>query len=517
MATSRPEDRSQLFLYQTTLDAEIPLDAPVRLFEEFLDLFDWSIFPAHVEGEQGRPPLPPRILASVILYGLQTRIRSSRQLELALEYRLDFRWLAHNYRIDHSTLCKFRVTHKRQLKDLNRQINLLAHRYSGMSFRELAIDGTKLRANNGRHVSVSPEKLGSLFDQEFDELNSRMDEQDELTRQEMPHQLDSGEARQEKLKQAYEELCRARQAGEPIPKRIPLTDPQSRITPNKEGGFAPNYTPMIVTDMATGMIVGCTVIPHGNEEDFLVPLVDEVEANYGVKPETVTADGKYAVVPNIEQMEERGIAFYSPIPEQKQNPAMREDLTQPVPESEWEKLPTSQKKGKKAKLDKTAFIYEEGADCYWCPMGKKLEFQRSTTQTTKKCTKQVKRYQAKKEECAACPLLQLCLPNHETSKKPTGRVIVRLEDEPTRERHKQAMRTQKAQQAYAKRAQTVERSFAEIKGPMDVRKFSLRGLDRVQTEWSWITLGYNIKRMMSFFSLKGLFKRSKIKPEDAVT
>ena len=34
------------------------------------------------------------------------------------------------------------------------------------------------------------------------------------------------------------------QADEAIPKRVPITDPQSRVTPNKEGGFAPNYTPL---------------------------------------------------------------------------------------------------------------------------------------------------------------------------------------------------------------------------------------------------------------------------------
>ncbi|MGY8880740.1 MAG: hypothetical protein ACKVKV_08730 [Dehalococcoidia bacterium] len=32
------------------------------------------------------------------------------------------------------------------------------------------------------------------------------------------------------------------------PAQVPTTDPQSRVMPNKEGGFAPNYTPTALTD-----------------------------------------------------------------------------------------------------------------------------------------------------------------------------------------------------------------------------------------------------------------------------
>jgi hypothetical protein len=33
-----------------------------------------------------------------------------------------------------------------------------------------------------------------------------------------------------------------------IPAQLPMSDPDSRILPNKEGGYAPNYTPMAVTE-----------------------------------------------------------------------------------------------------------------------------------------------------------------------------------------------------------------------------------------------------------------------------
>ncbi len=42
----------------------------------------------------GQPPIHPRVMAGVILYGLMRRIRSSRQLEYACGNNIDFMWLA---------------------------------------------------------------------------------------------------------------------------------------------------------------------------------------------------------------------------------------------------------------------------------------------------------------------------------------------------------------------------------------------------------------------------------------
>ena len=63
------------------------------------------------------------------------------------------------------------------------------------------------------------------------------------------------EQRLAKLDAALAELERMEQAEQAIPNRLPLTDPASRVTPNKDGGFAPNYTPLATVDVASGLIL----------------------------------------------------------------------------------------------------------------------------------------------------------------------------------------------------------------------------------------------------------------------
>ena len=48
---------------------------------------------------------------------------------------------------------------------------------------------------------------------------------------------------------------------------------------------------------------------------------------------------------------------------------------------------------------------------------------------------------------------------------------------------------------YAKRKQTVETVFGIIKEVLGFRQFRLRGLVKVEGEWSLIHLAYNVKRL----------------------
>ena len=57
------------------------------------------------------------------------------------------------------------------------------------------------------------------------------------------------------------------------------------------------------------------------------------------------------------------------------------------------------------------------------------------------------------------------------------------------------MQTDEARKLYAKRKQTVEPVFGIIKAVLGFRHFHLRGLEKVSTEWSLVTLAYNVKRL----------------------
>ncbi len=133
-----PVGRGQMVLFATRLDEVLAAGHAARMLDEILARIDWSPWEVGYDLTKGQPPIHPRVLASVILYGLLTRIRSSRMLEEALSVRLDFRWLAEGRSIDHTTLSTFRKRYPEALKNLFVQIGLLASELGHVTLAQLA-------------------------------------------------------------------------------------------------------------------------------------------------------------------------------------------------------------------------------------------------------------------------------------------------------------------------------------------------------------------------------------------
>lgn len=491
--------RDQLVLFSDHLDEVLPDDHPARRLDEFLQVVSWSNWEQRYrQTGPGRPPIHPRVMATVILYGLMKRIRSSRQLEEALQMRLDFRWLAEDRSIDHSTLCNFRREHGEQLKDLFVQIGLVAHKAGLLKLQQLAFDGTRIRANNRRrggrevaHLKELKEELERKFD-EFRERADTLDHEDQASPTVKEEMRDAAE-RLRQISKAMEEVKRLEDAKAQVPKRIPLTDPESRISPNKEGGFSANYTPLALVAVDSELLVNVDVIAETDEKAELCKALDETEEQFGEKPEAVLADGLFNHGTNLGEMEDRGIDLYCPIKFTENNPAVREDVTEPVPSDEWDQLPTSKRDGEFV-LDKQAFIYLEEDDIYYCPWGKKLSFKSTSSHKQSDGTIiERRRYQATKEDCQACPLKDRCL----SGKKKKSRQLSRDPFDPHRERLAKRMQSDEGQRIYSQRAPVAERPFAVFKNVMGVRQFLLRGLSNVRTEWRWMATAFNLSKLIT--------------------
>ena len=160
-----PEQRDQIVLFPTRLDEAVPAGHLVRLLDDILGRVDWSKWEQRYQLKRGQPPIHPRVLASVVLYGILNRIRSSRQLEVSLQVRLDFRWLAEGRSIDHTTISKFRTSNADALKDLFVQIGLIAREMGCLPLETLAFDGTRVRSNNRKTGTRTPERLRELKDE----------------------------------------------------------------------------------------------------------------------------------------------------------------------------------------------------------------------------------------------------------------------------------------------------------------------------------------------------------------
>ena len=82
------------------------------------------------------------------------------------------------------------------------------------------------------------------------------------------------------------------------------------------------------------------------------------------------------------------------------------------------------------------------------------------------------------------------------------RRITRDHHEEHREEHARRMATPEAREKYAKRRHPGERPFAMIKHHFGARRFLSRGLDRVRTEWRWLTAAFNLQRLMTLMREK---------------
>jgi hypothetical protein len=216
--------------------------------------------------------------------------------------------------------------------------------------------------------------------------------------------------------------------------------------------------------------------------------VDRITENFERPPSRALADGAFGTVVNLEGMEKRQIDFYtpveSPLPEPG-NPALREDSSVPVPEADWPKLPRNANK----KLAKSCFLYDESANCYRCPQGKVLIYDKPRKRRRAGGEVTLRTYRC--HECANCPLAAACL----DPKSKRGRTVSRDGTEPLRAQMAAKMNTEESRKRYRRRLHIAETPFAILKGVMGIRQFLLRGLEKVRTEWLWACIAYNLKKI----------------------
>lgn len=516
MGWASPEfQRDQLVLFPTRLDDIVGDDHVVRMVDRLLDRLDWQPLESTYNGRVGQPPIHPRIISAVILYGLICRIRASRRLEEALEVRTDFRWLAHGMSIDHTTLSEFRRKHPDQLRKLFVQVVLVGQQMGVVQFECLGFDGTRVRSNNRKTGTRTPAALLESrikLQEEFDRLNAKADQADAQDEETFGNLNDSSSEQsdaqhknqlqqmQERVDAALAELEQIEQSAEKTPARLPITDPESRLSKTKEGGYAPCYTPTTTVDIESGMIVDQTVIAQSNESGELMSTIAQVQQDYDLPtpPEEVLADGLMATGENLQACEEIGVNLYSPVPKAHagDNPAIREDLSQPVATDQITGLPMKNVRvaGKlEQRFDKQAFVYDADENAYWCPAGKKLVH--SSSYTTTSAGKKIPRdrYRADGDKCSSCPLTSQCL-----SGKAKYRQIDRGQHADVVDRQIEKMKQPESKAKYSQRRHAGERPFAVIKQEFGARQFLTRGLASVRLEWCWLSTAFNLSQLVGF-------------------
>lgn len=514
-------ERHQLLLFGPSVDDAVPQDHAVRELEAILRKLDWGPFEQSYDGHRGQPAVHPRLMAGALLYGLMCGLRTSRQVEDATRMRIDFLWLLQGTSLDHTTLAKFRKKFKDELRDLFGQVNRMAVERMSSKLQELVVDGTRVRANSDRHGARTAgwlERRLAEAQQQLVEAMAQMEAADEkeaadevlaadgrqtagpTDAEDVQRRIDELKAEMAKLDQALavareRDLAKkAKDGRNAVGVRVPVTDPEASLMPNKEGGYAPNYTPVVAVDAGTGLVVAAEVLPDGSEAASVQPLVESVQQEHGGGPTRVLFDSGFASGANQEQLAAKGIEVYAPSnsPTGEAHPAYRQDPSRPLPPERIAGLPRVKSSGK---LDRNAFLYDPQNDLYWCPMGRAMPPARVLSRQTLGGPVHYIEYQC--VDCEHCPLSAQCL-----SRRARRRRIQRDQYEGVREDTARRMATEGGKAIYRRRAPVVEGTFGVVKSAMGVRRFLLRGLDNVRTEWLWVCTAFNLKKLLSLLRAK---------------
>lgn len=220
-------------------------------------------------------------------------------------------------------------------------------------------------------------------------------------------------------------------------------------------GYRDHY---IVDGGKSRIILSAMVAPASIMDNTpLLDMLDWTCSRWELKPKIAVGDAKYGTEPNIVGLENRGIKAYLPIPDLTQ----RNDYYSPE-----------------------LFQYDAENDQYICPQKQILPLW-SRRKSEEKFV-----YRADAKICDACPVKDQC-----TGSK-SGRHIFRSFHQDFIEKVKAYHQTDAYKKASRKRSVWVEPLFGEAKDFHRLRRFRLRGLQKVNIEGMIIAAGQNLKRLI---------------------
>jgi transposase len=105
--------------------------------------------------ERGYPPYHPVMMTALLLYSYSQGIYSSRRIAKACEQRVDFMAVTGMQRPDFRTVSDFRLRHLEGLDGLFGQVLKLCQQAGLVKLGHVALDGTKVQANASKHKAMS--------------------------------------------------------------------------------------------------------------------------------------------------------------------------------------------------------------------------------------------------------------------------------------------------------------------------------------------------------------------------
>lgn len=155
--TFRPYSLDQQLLLPPDLRAWVPEGHLALYVSDVVDALDLSaILRVYAAADpRGGVPYHPAMLVKLLVYAYCTGTPSSRRIERATYEDVPMRVLAGDQHPDHDTIAAFRQQHLAALSGLFVQVLQLCERAGLVKLGHVALDGTKVQANASKHKAMS--------------------------------------------------------------------------------------------------------------------------------------------------------------------------------------------------------------------------------------------------------------------------------------------------------------------------------------------------------------------------
>jgi len=461
--------RNQNYLLPPNITDLFSEDHVCYLIEQITDDIDYNDFDDKYAGA-GHPAYHPRIPLKLLLMASIDAQRSSRKIAKLSSENVIYIYLSEKTHPDFRTISNFRKDNKELLKQVALQLNKFALERGLIDLSHIITDGTTIKANANNKRTIDKETLEVLskyIDDAIEEGIQVDEEEDKLYgdrgMHQLPKDLSDREKRKPVVQKMVEEINKAlkenkadevkqnlknikQEMDDKGLKKYGFTDNDSRYMKSKKGNSELSYNAQVTVDK-NGLIIGNNVVQEVDDRHQLLSNINQVEEDFGELDEgtKVIADGGYEKACDMQTLDDKGYDLYVP-----------------------GKNVNSDKKFAKAN-----FTYNEEADVYISPNGEILK--NSGSYFNKKQQRRLTIYKGIVD-----------------GKK---KVIHALPEDKLLNQIKEKLRSEKGREIYGLRKQTVEPVIGDLKENRNFRSFSLRGIDKVQLEFSLVCLAYNLVRI----------------------
>jgi len=297
-----------------SIEEEVSENSPARFIEVFVESLDVAGlgFTRPEPACTGRPGYAPRDLIKLYVNGYLNGIRSSRKLERKCGRNIELFYLLNRLCPDHNTIADFRKDNRKALKKVFLVFVRACRDMKLMDAETLCLDGTTIRAVNGKKRAVSAEIAKKKLEYAKAQLEAvekylRTLDENDLHEKKLnkPMALDLDKDRlpdPEKLKEriAFHERCLKELAGCDRGAQL-FTDPEAGMMPAKEGGMKACYNVQTAVDAQSHMIVGFDVTNNSSDQGTLNGTMENCKRELGLSSVKVIADEGYESLSDIEE------------------------------------------------------------------------------------------------------------------------------------------------------------------------------------------------------------------------